>query len=172
MKTGSRHKNRPRRNPHLIEITGETTIVRAGDTSDGTTPVTAKIVTTANVLCALPFADSPIAIWNEVVGTPITITLYGIWGGGAVPNNDEFSIDVDFLGSSGSPVSSRATSTKANLLAAGAALSSESSSWGGSTTPFKTSVTVTPQMKGLLFVTPKASKPSLTFYYDPKLNVV
>jgi len=152
-------------------LTTETTIVRSGGASDGTTPVSGKIVTTSSALWATPFDAPPIAIWNETVGSAITITLFGIWGGGAVPNNDDFWIDVDYQGSTLTPIASRSTSGKANILASNAALTSDSSTWGGSTTAFKTSVTITPQQKGYIFVTPRMAKASTTLYYDPKLNV-
>jgi hypothetical protein len=90
-------------------LTTETTIVRTSGQSDGTTAVSRKIVTNTNPAWGMPFEAPPIAIWNETTGSAITVTLYGIWGGGAVPNNDDFWIDVEYLGSSGSPVLSRAT---------------------------------------------------------------
>lgn len=150
-------------------VTTETTVVRTGGQSDGTTNISRKAITSSGSVWAMPLELTPIAIWNETVGSAITITLFGIWGGGAVPNNDDFWIDVEYLGSSSSPVSSRATSTKSNVIASASALSSDSSSWGGSTTPFKTSVTITPQQKGYIYVMPKAAKPSTTFYYDEQL---
>ncbi|WP_338821600.1 hypothetical protein [Bradyrhizobium septentrionale] len=152
-------------------MTTETTIVRTGGQSDGTTPAARKIVTTANTFWPEPFEAPPIAAWNETVGSPVTVTLYGIWGGGAVPNNDDFWIDVEYLGSSSTPISSRATATKASILATNAALSTDGSAWGGSTTAFKASVTITPQMKGFIMVTPKMAKPSTTLYYDEKLGI-
>jgi hypothetical protein len=57
--------------------TTETTIVRTGGASDGTTTVAGKIVTSANVSWAMPFSDNQIAIWNETTSA-ITVTLYGI----------------------------------------------------------------------------------------------
>ncbi len=153
-------------------LTTEITIVRTGGASDGTTPVARKIVSGTDVIWALPFEAPPIAIWNETVGSAITITLYGIITAGAVPNNDDFWIDVEYFGSSATPISSLATSTKSGILASNAALSSDSSTWGGSTTAFKTSVTITPQMKGYITVTPKMAKTSATLYYDTKLDVV
>jgi len=147
--------------------------VRSGGASDGTTPTAGKIVTSANALIwQYPFEAPPIAIWNETVGSPITITLYGIWGGGAVPNNDDFWIDVAYQGSTLTPIASLATSGKADILASNAALSSDGSTWGGSTTAFKTSVTITPQMKGYIYVPPNMAKASTTLYYDTKLSVV
>jgi hypothetical protein len=152
-------------------LTTETTIVRTSGQSDGTTAASRKLVTTANALWVMPLEGPPIAIWNETVGSSVTVTLYGIWGGGAVPNNDDFWVDVEYLGASATPISSRATSTKSNILATNAALTTDSSTWGGSTTAFKTSVTITPQMKGFIMVTPKMAKVSTTLYYDEKLLV-
>lgn len=152
-------------------LTTETTIVRSGGASDGTTPVSHKIVTTANASWPKPFEGFPLAIWNDTVGSSVTATIYGIWGGGAVPNNDDIWIEAEYLGSSSSPRASFATGGKADGLASNAALSSDASSWGGSTTAFKMAVTLTPQQKGLIYVTVKAAKASSTFYVDPKIEL-
>ncbi|MGY4286150.1 hypothetical protein ACVWXO_005370 [Bradyrhizobium sp. LM2.7] len=88
-------------------LTTETTIVRTAGQSDETTAASRKLVTTANALWHMAMEGPPIAIWNETVGSSVTVTLYGIWGGGAVPNNDDFWIDVEYLGSSATPISSR-----------------------------------------------------------------
>jgi hypothetical protein len=163
---------RNERHTYAGDLTTETTIVRTGGASDGITPAAGKIVTTANSLIwQYPFEAPPIAIWNETTGSAITVTLYGIWGAGVVPNNDEFWIDVAYLGSTLTPIASLATSGKADILASNAALTSDSSTWGGSTTKFKTSVTITPQQKGYIYVTPKMAKASTTLYYDTKLLV-
>jgi hypothetical protein len=60
--------------------TVETTIVRTGGASDGTTPLSWKIVTTANSKWVLPFEALPIAIWNDTTGSLVTVTVEGIWG--------------------------------------------------------------------------------------------
>ncbi len=151
------------------EQTTETTIVRSGGATDGTTPVSWKLVTSVNSKFLNPFPAMPIAIWNDTVGSSVTATIYGIWGTGSVPNNDDIWIEAEYLGSSATPQSSFITDTKANVLATGIPLSSDSSSWGGSTTPFKMSVAFTPQMKGLIYIVVKAAKLSTTFYVDPKI---
>lgn len=151
--------------------TTETTIVRTGGASDGTTGVAKKIVTTANSKWYLPFEAIPINIWNDVSGSSRTVTIEGIWGGGAVPNNDDIWIDVGYLGSSGDPQASLATSNKADALAAGSAVSTSAASWGGSTTAFKLTATFTPQQKGPLVIRVKAAKASTTFYIDPKAAI-
>jgi hypothetical protein len=152
--------------------TTETTIVRSGGASDGATAFSRKIVTGANLVWPLPFEAPAIEFWNETVGSPVTITLLGIWGGGTVPNNDDFWIDVRYPGSGSTPIESVATSGKADILASGTPLSSDASTWAaGSTTPFATSVTVTPQEKGVIRIIPKMAKVSTTLYYDPKVVV-
>lgn len=152
---------------YAAALTPETTIVRTGGATDGTTPLAWKIVTTANASWLLPFESFPIAVWNETVGSPVTVTVYGIWGGGAVPNNDDIGIRVEYLGSSGSPIASAVYSTKASYLATGSALTSDGSTWGGGTTPFKMSVTFTPHLAGEFLVYIEAYRASTTFYIDP-----
>jgi hypothetical protein len=148
---------------HIVE----TTIVRTGGATDGTTPISWKIVTNSNPRWPAPFISLPIAIWNDTTGSAKTVTIYGIWGGGGVPNNDDIWIEVDYPGSSTSPLGSFANDTKSSVLATNAALSSDGSTWGGSTTAFKMSVSITPQMKGPFNIVVKAAKPSSTFYIDP-----
>jgi hypothetical protein len=148
----------------------ETTIVRTTGASDGSTGVSWKITTTANSRWVAPFEAIPISIWNTVTGNNVTVTLYGIWGTGAVPNNDDIWMDVEYLGASGSPLASFSTTTKSNNLVTASPLSSDSSTWGGSTTAFKMSVilsTPQPQLAGYIRVHVKAAKVSSTFYIDP-----
>ena len=145
----------------------ETTIVRTGGATDGTTPISWNITTTANSKWLAPFESFPISIWNSRTSASLTVTVYGIWGGGAVPNNDDIWFVVEYLGSTGAPLASFATTTKSNNLATGTALASDTSTWGGSTTKFKMAVTFTPQLTGYLRVYVKAAKASSTFYIDP-----
>jgi hypothetical protein len=149
-------------------LTTETTVVRTGGATDGTTAISWKIVTTANSRWEYPFECLPISVWNETTGSAITVTIQGIWGGGAVPLNDEIWIDVEYLGTSGFPLASKATSTKADGLATGTNIAAGSGTWGGSTTKFAMSATITPQEKGPLTIYVKAAKVSSTFYVDPK----
>lgn len=151
----------------------ETTIVRSGGASDGTTPASAKIVTTANSSWLFPFTGIPLAVWNDTTGSNVTITVYGIWGGGAVPNNDDIWIEVQYMGSAGSPIFTvNSANTKADFLASNAAQTADLvSTWGGGTTAFKMVVTLSspqPAMRGWIYIYPKAAKPSTTFYVDRK----
>ena len=152
-------------------LTTETTIVRSGGASDGTTPISWKIVTNANAEWIVPFDCLPRTIWNETTGSR-TITIYGAWAGGAVPLNDDIWFDATYLGTSGFPLASIGTSGKADILAAGTSVSSDSSTWGGSiATKFKMTKTVTVNEKGPMMVIVKAATASSTFYIDPKIEV-
>lgn len=152
-------------------LTTETTIVRTGGASDGTTGVAWKIDTTANAKWERPFISPPIVIWNTVDGSAVTVTVEGVWGGGAVPDDDDIWLEVTYLGDNASPLGTVLNDTKANGLAAGAAHSSSAETWGGSTTEFSMSATFTPQQAGLISVRVKVGKASDTFYIDPKITL-
>ena len=142
---GGAHMNE--RGNYMGAMYTETVIVRTGGASDGTTPVSWRVATNANTKWEIPFECLPITVWNETVGTPVTVTIEGVWGGGATPLNDEIWIDCEYRSVAGSPMVDRATSTKSSL-AAGASLPAGSGTWGGSTTKFAMSATMTPQAKG------------------------
>jgi hypothetical protein len=152
-------------------LTTETTIVRTGGENDGTTALSRKMVSTANTNWSFPFDGFVIEQWVNG-GSQVTLTLFGIWGGGAVPNNDDFWIDVDYQSSGSTPLYSRVTSTKANILASNSPLSTDTSVWGGSTTPFKTSVVFTPLQNGYVYIYPRLGDATTTLYYDTKVTVV
>jgi hypothetical protein len=162
------HSYRNERYDYYGTETTETTIVRTGGATDGSTPYSRKIVTTANCKWGVPYEAIPISIWNTSLGSQIDIDLYGIWGGGAVPNNDDIWFDAEALGSSGSPLGSYTTGTKSNSIASGSAHNSDSSTWGGSTTAFRMRVSVTPNLIGPITLYIKAGGASKTFYIDPK----
>jgi hypothetical protein len=151
--------------------TVETTIVRTGGAAIEGTPLSWKIVTTANSKWLWPYKSPFMLVENKSTATNVTVTVFGIWGGGAVPNNDDIWIEAEYLGSASFPQGSFINSTKANNLAAGSALSSDSSTWGGSTTPFKMSVTLSspqPAQTGPIHLRVLCAKPSTTWYIDPQ----
>ena len=148
-------------------------VYRNGGASDGTTPISWKITTSANSEWGWPFETVPISFWNEVVGYPITVTVQGIWAGGAVPLNDEIWTDVHYLGTSGFPLGLTATCTKPGELDISTNLPAGSGQWlGMSGTQFAMTVSFTPQEKGPITVYVNAAKPSSIFYIDPKPVVV
>jgi hypothetical protein len=98
---------------------------------------------------------------------PVTVTVEAS-GAAHGRSNSEIWIEVEYLGTSGVPLGSFATSGTADQLAAGTPYTASSEVWGGSTTPFKMSVTFTPQEKGPITIRVMAAKASTTFYYDHK----
>lgn len=108
--------------------TDETVIIRTSGASDGVTSKSRKIVTTANSKWHFPFEATPIAIWQDSTAAA-TATLEGVWNAAALPNNDEIWFDLEYLSAAGSPLGSFATGTKADGLAAGAALTASTQAW-------------------------------------------
>lgn len=148
-------------------LTQETTIVRSGGASDGTTPVSWKVVATGAARWITPFECFPIAIWNDVTGSSVTATIE-IVAAGAL-NNDDVWMEVEYLGSTLTPQASFANSTKANNLATGSALTSSTATWASSPgNAQKMSVSFTPQMKGLIYIRVYVGKASQTVYIDPR----
>lgn len=114
--------------------TNDTTMVLTGGTSDGTTPVSHKIVTPAtNPKFYRPFESLPIVGWNSTTGSPLTVAIAGIWNAAALPNNDDIWMEVSFLGNASYPLLSFANNTKANNSASGSALTADSTSAWNST---------------------------------------
>ena len=148
--------------------TTETTIVRTGGASDGTTTLAWRINTSTNSEIEWPFESLPISFWNDTIGSAITITIQGIWGGGAVPTNNDIWMEVFYLGTSGFPLATKASTGRATGLTAASNNPAGSGTWGGSTTKFSMAVTVTPQEKGPITIYIKAGWSSQTFYIDPQ----
>ncbi len=164
--------NRQERYTYEGTLTTESTIVRTGGASDGVASLSWKVVTTANSKFIFPFETFPLAIWNGVVGSPVTATIE-IVNDGTTLKDDEIWIEAEYLGTSGFPVSSFISDSKADILATGADQTSSSVTWTttGLSSPVKQklSVTFTPQMAGYVRLMVKIAKAAQTVYIDPKV---
>jgi len=149
----------------------ELTVVRTGGASDGTTLIAWRVDTTADCTYSVPFECPPIARWNDTDGSPVTATVEGIWGGGAVPLDNEIWLEVEYLSDNSSPMGGFVNDGAANLLSTPANQTSSSETWGGSTTKFKLAVTFTPQQAGWIYARVKCAKASSTFYIDPLVTL-
>lgn len=162
-------------------IKHETTIVRTGGSSDGTTTFSNKMTTSANAEYPLIRLESPeLFKWNDTVAAAVTASVEIVHdsqgaGTGANFQNDEIALEIIYLGTSGFPLGSWISSAKTDVLAAAADYPSSSVTWTttGLTTPVKQklSVTFTPQEKGFVFARLVSFKASKTFYYDVKLTL-
>jgi hypothetical protein len=130
-----------RHTPVGTEVTS-TGVVRTGGASDGATPISHQLTTFVNTGNSAYSIDNrvnifnamPLTIWNSVTGSNRNIILRGIANDSRVPNNDEVWFDVEYLGSSSSPKGSYARGSKANVLAAGSALTVDTSAWDSAAT--------------------------------------
>lgn len=158
------------------QLLTETSIVRSGGGAIQGTPISWKIVTSANSSWASPFKSPQVMVPNYVVGSSKIITVYGTINAPGLPNNDEVWVEVCYLGSSSSPLGTVKTSTKVSILAASNPVGTDGSTWGGGGsgvgwTPFALATTLTSPnigMQGGIYVLVKAAKPSTTYYIDPK----
>lgn len=155
-------------------VTHETTIVRTGGATDGTTPVSRKMVSTANSKFYSPLESTPVVFWNETVGSAITISIPVITDNVTLTDAEAW-IEVEYLGTSGFPLALNASDRAATIFATPANQTTDASStWTttGLTTPVKQelSVSFTPQEKGLVRARVMLAKASTTMYFDPKVK--
>ena len=158
---------------HTLGVqTTSTAVLRTGGAVDGGQAVSHLITPTSFAKNWRPFNCLPLVIWNDVIGVPRTLTLYGALNGTAVlPFNDQAWIDVEYMGSTLTPIASLASNGLANIFATHVAVSADASSvWtglSGTNAPFSLAVTFTPQQKGYVTVYPRLAG-VLVFYLDPK----
>jgi hypothetical protein len=173
----TRHAN------EAVETT-ETSITRVGGAADPANQgQSRKIVTNAatKVDWLFPYVMEALAVYNSRVAQNVVVTVCGTLNSAVLPNNDEIWMEVEYLGgdSGNSPLGTIVSTTKATLLTAAAAVSSDGSSWNGGGSgagwsPFKLTTTLNspqPQLAGLINVRVKAAKASTTYYIDPKVTL-
>jgi len=163
-------------NDYQGTITQETTIVRTGGASDGTTPISRKMVSTANACFVSPLVLDCIAVWNETTGSALTATVEVITDNVTLTDAQAW-VEVEYLGSAATPISSFVSDRAANILATPANQAASVVDWegtGGMGTPVKqkfVSPAFTPQMKGPIKVRVMLAKASTTMYACPKVTV-
>ena len=111
-------------------LTAQTSVYRsnAHQPYNGVVNIGWLITTTSLCPWIAPFESFNIAAWNTVTGTNRGVTVYGLFNGTAVPNNDQAWIEAQYLGSASSPLFSFANNTKANNLATGTPLTADTTS--------------------------------------------
>lgn len=162
------------------------TVYRTSGASDGTTPLSWIMSTSANSSYPLVKLNSPeMVVWNDTVGTPITVTVEVVHdtnvasgqgaGASSAFQDDEIYLSVQHLGTSGTPLGVFINDCKSSVLATATDQASSSAAWTttGLTTPVKQalSVTFTPQKKGFIHAHVVMTKASKICYIDPMLVV-
>lgn len=157
-------------------IKTETTLVRTGGASDGTTGYSLVMATTANANASVaPLVSPEVSIWNDTTGGSKTVTVEILHDSATNLTDGEIWLEVQYLGTSGVPLGSFISDAKADILATAADQSASSETWTttGMSNPNtqKLSVTFTPQEKGYIQAKVYLAKASKTVYVDPKLTV-
>lgn len=164
-------------NSRFGSVRNETTLVRTGGASDGTTVLSWKMVSLAasGVFPLGALTSGDIIVWNTTTAASKTVTLEFLHDSVTGLKDDEIWMELSYYGASGNPQGSRVSSAKTNVLATGATLATSSETWTttGMTNPNKQkmSVTFTPQLAGFFVARVKLAKASKTVYVDPKLTV-
>lgn len=163
---------RYRKHNYLGDEYHETTVVRTGGASDGTTSFARKITTSANSKFICPFESEYIPVWcDSLASTTLTVEVIT---DNVTLTDAEAWIDVTYQGTSGFPLGVLISDAKADILASAANQTTSSETWTttGLTTPVKQklSVTFTPAEKGWALVRVNLAKASTTMYYCPKVD--
>jgi hypothetical protein len=155
-----------------ITFTGDL-IVRTGGASDGTRAISRKMVSSANAKFYSPLVSDPIAVWLETLGST-TVTVEVVTDNVTLTDAEAW-IEVEYLGTSGFPISSIGSDRASNILSTPANQTSSSETWTttGLGTPIKQklAVTFTPAEKGPALIRVHLAKASTTMYFCPKADV-
>ncbi|NIT14586.1 MAG: hypothetical protein GTN99_10200 [Candidatus Dadabacteria bacterium] len=157
-------------------IVDETTIVKDSGASDGTTQLSWKMDGGSNPEWNFFTLITPeIVKWNETTGSSITVTVDFIHDSLTALQDDEIWLEVQYLGTSGFPLSVFVDDAASDYLATPANQTASSSTWTttGLTNPNEQelSVSFTPQEKGFIHAKVHLAKASYTVYVDPELSI-
>ena len=163
-------------------IKQSTSVYRDSGASDGTTPISWAMATSSSAeypLCVLEGPELP-ALWNASTGSSKTVTVEIVHDGASACTDAEIWLEVQYLGTSGFPLSSFVSDRK-GLLASASAQASSSATWtgdsgtgpNGSSTwnTLKLECTFTPQEAGYIQAKVCMAKASTTVYIDPMMTV-
>lgn len=154
-------------------ITDETTLVKTGGATDGTTGISWKCVTTANADDLVsPLKTDWMAVWNDTTGSSKTITVDILHDSATSLTDGDVWLEVEYLGTSSYPLAIIATDQRSSILATPADQSSSSATWTttgmSNANKQKLEVTLTPQIKGVVRCRVNVAKASYTIYVDPE----
>ncbi len=156
-------------------IKSETTWVRTGGASDGTTNYSWVMKSSANSSMYFPLWSPEFAIWNDTVGSAITVDVEILHDSATALTDAECWLEVQYLGTSGFPLGNFVDDHVASVFATPANQTASSETWTttGMTNPNKQvlSVTFTPQKKGYLQARVALAKDSTTIVVDPMMMV-
>ena len=148
----------------------ETTIVRQGGASDGATPISLNVATSANTSFYQPYKVMDLVVWNDVVNTPITTTIE--FAGATALNNAKIWSEAEYLGNASFPISSVASNRAATIFSTPVNHPTSVVTWDSSpAVKQKLENTLTARMKGWVRLRVYVAEPSITAYLDPLVTV-
>jgi hypothetical protein len=160
------------------DVYSETTVVRTGGASDGTTPLSWKMVSLAasGTFPVTALQTGEFVIWNDTTGSGKTITVEIVYDSATVLNNNQVWLEVTYYAASGNPQGTLVSSAPATVLTTATAIPASSATWTttGMSNPQKGYLRVgpiTPQLKGYFLATVKLCNASTTVYVDPLMTV-
>lgn len=151
-------------------IKSETTIVKTGGASDGTTALSWKMTTAANANETFPLVSDDIAVWIDTTGASKTLTIDVVHDSLVALTDAEVWVEIDYLDSSTHPISTLLSDHRVTILTAAANQTASTATWTttGLINPNKQKleVTFTNQMKGFVYARVCLAKPSYPLYVD------
>lgn len=159
-------------------VYSETTIVRTGGASNGATPMSHKMVSNnspRNPSFLVPIYGPWMPIRNSTLAGPLTATVEILHDSLTKLTDAEVWLEVEYLGTSGVPLSLFATDRAASVIATPADQATSAVAWTttGLTNPNKQklAVTFTPHELGVIRCRVALAKTNYTVYVDPKVTV-
>jgi hypothetical protein len=123
---------RQERHRFEADLTTSTSVVRTGGAVYFGTGVAWDIISAASSASWVgPFTCPPSWIANQTTAANVTVTIYGIWFGSALPTNAQIWHDVEYLGSASSPLASLGAGGVANTLVTASSWAADTSAWDG-----------------------------------------
>jgi len=168
---------RMQRHQYEGDVYSDTAVYRTGGASDGTTPLSHKMVSSANSKFTFPLYGPEFVIYNAATGSAKTATVEIVRDIAATNlNDDEVWLETEYLGTSGVPLSLFASDRMTNILSTPAAQDASTAGWtlggfGTAGTKQKLVTTFTPQEVGIIRCRVALAKATTTIYVDPLITV-
>lgn len=152
-------------------IQDDVTYILTGGASDGTTPLSWKMVSNANSKLGWPLASAPIVLWNDTTGAKTaTVEILSA----ATLTDADVWVETDYLADTGDPGGLAVSDRVATPVATAANQATSSASWagglGGATTQ-KLNTAFTANKKGAVRARVMLAKASTTVYVDPRITL-
>lgn len=158
-------------------IRDDTGVNRSGGFSDGTTPLSWKMVSNASAGFPNATLVSPeIYVWNSSLGVGKTLEIEIVHDSATALTDAEIWVSLEYLGTSGFPIGSQVTDRVSTVIATPANQTTSSVTWNGTggftnVNKQKLSVSFTAQEVGDVIARVHLAKASKTVYVCPKPTI-